>query len=197
MSTRKIRKELFQSMLDLEDGKISIKEANAISDKASDEIKSINKEIRNQKIALVKGTVLKPELKLSESDIKIARSIKSKLRKTAETIVEIGEDLEKAIEKKPRGFKNLFYAEIGISGRSAQRYMQIARHVKIQKLKEKNLLQGKTMADLLYIMHPSEDSKKSVDVNKVANGFYSRYKDDSETLENIMEELQKLIENAT
>ena len=75
--------------------------------------------------------------------------------------------------------------------------MQIARHVKIQKLKEKNLLQGKTMADLLYIMHPSEDSKKSVDVNKVANGFYSRYKDDSETLENIMEELQKLIENAT
>ena len=56
---------------------------------------------------VIKAEVVK-EIKLTSEDKKIAKKIKSKLRKTAETIIEIGEELIKAIEEKPRGFKDVF-----------------------------------------------------------------------------------------
>ena len=71
------------------------------------------------------------EIKLSNEDKKLAQEIKNKLKKTAQTIVEIGEALTNAIKYKKRGFKEAFYEEIGISDRSAQRYMQIANHPKM------------------------------------------------------------------
>lgn len=145
---------------------------------------------------VVKAEVLK-EIKLSKEDKKLAREIKSKLRKTAETIVEIGEALSNAIQDKQRGFKEVFYKEIGISDRSAQRYMQIANHIKIVELKENNELEGKTMADLLQLITPDTSSKEDkIDTKKVASGFYSRYKDNPDTLKAIIKELQDLLEQS-
>ena len=143
---------------------------------------------------VVKAEVVK-EIKLTSEDKKIAKKIKSKLRKTAETIIEIGEELIKAIEEKPRGFKEVFYKEIGISDRSAQRYMQIANHVKVIELKENNELEGKTMTDLLQLITPDTSSKEgNIDTKKVASGFYSRYKDKPDTLKKIIKELQDMLE---
>lgn len=137
------------------------------------------------------------EIKLTSEDKKIAKKIKSKLRKTAETIIEIGEELIKAIEEKPRGFKEVFYKEIGISDRSAQRYMQIANHVKVIELKENNELEGKTMTDLLQLITPDTSSKDgNIDTKKVASGFYSRYKDKPDTLKKIIKELQDMLEQS-
>jgi hypothetical protein len=133
----------------------------------------------------------------TSEDKKIAKKIKSKLRKTAETIIEIGEELIKAIEEKPRGFKEVFYKEIGISDRSAQRYMQIANHVKVIELKENNELEGKTMTDLLQLITPDTSSKEgNIDTKKVASGFYSRYKDKPDTLKKIIKELQDMLEQS-
>lgn len=145
---------------------------------------------------VVKAEVVK-EIKLTSEDKKIAKKIKSKLRKTAETIIEIGEELIKAIEEKPRGFKEVFYKEIGISDRSAQRYMQIANHPKIIDLKE-NELEGKTMSDLLKLISPDTSMKsEKIDTKRIANGFYTRYKDKPETLKDIIKELQELLEKST
>ena len=145
---------------------------------------------------VVKGEGVK-EIKLTSEDKKIAKKIKSKLRKTAETIIEIGEELIKAIEEKPRGFKEVFYKEIGISDRSAQRYMQIANHVKVIELKENNELEGKTMTDLLQLITPDTSSKEgNIDTKKVASGFYSRYKDKPDTLKKIIKELQDMLEQS-
>ena len=145
---------------------------------------------------VVKAEVVK-EIKLTSEDKKIAKKIKSKLRKTAETIIEIGEELIKAIEEKPRGFKEVFYKEIGISDRSAQRYMQIANHVKVIELKENNELEGKTMTDLLQLVAPDTSSKEgNIDTKKVASGFYSRYKDKPDTLKKIIKELQDMLEQS-
>ncbi len=144
---------------------------------------------------VVKGTIEK-EVKLTSEEKKLAKEIKSKLRKTAETIVEIGEALANAIEKKPKGFKKVFYKEIGMSDRSAQLYMQIANHIKIKELVEKKQLDGKTMTDLLQIITPDISIKEAADIDtkKVASGFYSRYKDKPETLKKIIAELQNLLE---
>ena len=145
---------------------------------------------------VVKAEVVK-EIKLTSEDKKIAKKIKSKLRKTAETIIEIGEELIKAIEEKPRGYKEVFYKEIGISDRSAQRYMQIANHVKVIELKENNELEGKTMTDLLQLITPDTSSKEgNIDTKKVASGFYSRYKDKPDTLKKIIKELQDMLEQS-
>ena len=145
---------------------------------------------------VIKAEVVK-EIKLTSEDKNIAKKIKSKLRKTAETIIEIGEELIKAIEEKPRGFKEVFYKEIGISDRSAQRYMQIANHVKVIELKENNELEGKTMTDLLQLITPDTSSKEgNIDTKKVASGFYSRYKDKPDTLKKIIKELQDMLEQS-
>lgn len=145
---------------------------------------------------VVKAEIVK-EIKLTSEDKKLAREIKSKLRKTAETIVEIGEALNSAIQDKQRGFKEVFYKEIGISDRSAQRYMQIANHVKVIELKKNNELEGKTMTDLLQLVTPDTSSKEGkIDTKKVASGFYSRYKDKPDTLKEIIKELQEMLEQS-
>lgn len=136
-------------------------------------------------------------IELTKDDKKLAKEIKSKLKKTAQTIVEIGEALSNAVKDKERGFKEIFYKEIGISDRSAQRYMQIANHPKIIELKEENQLEGKTMTDLLQLIAPDTSIKKDkIDTKKIANGFYSRYKDKPETLKEIINELQTLLNNS-
>ena len=145
---------------------------------------------------VIKGTVVK-EYKLTGKDKKLARSIKGKLRKTAEIIVEIGEELTNTLKDKPRGFKEPFYREIGISNRSAQRYIQIANHVKVIELKEKSELEGKTMTDLLQLVTPDTSIKKDkIDSKKIASGVYSRYKDKPDTLKEIIKELQGLLEQS-
>jgi hypothetical protein len=137
------------------------------------------------------------EIKLSNEDKKLAQEIKNKLKKTAQTIVEIGEALTNAIKYKKRGFKEAFYEEIGISDRSAQRYMKIANHPKIIDLKE-NELEGKTMSDLLKLISPDTSMKsEKIDTKRIANGFYTRYKDRPETLKDIIKELQELLEKST
>ena len=84
-----------------------------------------------------------------------------------------------------------------MSKRSALRYQQIANHVKIQELKSNSGLEGKTMTDLLVIMAPDQDNNtQKINVHNVAKSFYNRYKDDKDSLKAIIDELQKLINNA-
>jgi len=145
---------------------------------------------------IVKGEVV---LELSKEDKETAQSIKDKLKKTAETIIEIGEKITKALEgkEKKKGYKALFYKEIGISDRTAQRYIQIAKNEKVLELKRKDELAGKTMVDLLQIIAPDTTVKQNtIDVKKAATGFYSRYKSEPENLKKIIEELQRLLEQA-
>ena len=76
--------------------------------------------------------------------------------------------------------------------------MQIANHVKVIELKEKDELEGKTMTDLLQLVAPDTSSKEGkIDTKKVASGFYSRYKDKPDTLKDIIKELQELLEKST
>lgn len=206
MANRKIselRADTFQSMKDLQAGKITIDEANVLSEQAGIEIKAYNKRIsevkkglKDEKSRIIDVTVIEP-LKLNTEDMQLAKTIKEKLRKTAETIVEIGESISKAIIGKEKEYRDLFYETIGMSSRSAQRYMQIANHVKIQELKSANQLEGKTMTDLLSIMSPKQqESSKTINVSEVANNFYNRYKNNPVELENIMNELQRLIDSS-
>jgi len=149
---------------------------------------------------VIKGTVVK-DCELTSKDKDIAKRIKRKLRRTAETIVWIGEELTKAIKDKPRGFKEQFYREIGMSDRSAQRYMQIAKNVKVIELKEKSELEGKTMTDLLQLVAPDTSVKDGkTNSKKIASGIYSRYKDKPDVLKEIIKSLQSLqasLENKT
>ena len=143
-----------------------------------------------------KGTRnLANNLELSAEDKKLAQEIKNKLRKTTQTIVEIGEDLTNAIKKKKRGFKEIFYEEIGISSRSAQRYMKIANHPLVIKLKEENQLEGKTMTDLEKLISSSKykKEKSNLDIKKVAKSLFIRYKNNPKELQDIINELQTLI----
>lgn len=143
--------------------------------------------IKQQKeVEIVKG--------LSAEHKDLANKIKSKIRKTAELIVEIGEEISSAVKDKPSKYKELFYDEIGMSRRSALRYQQIANHAKIQELKSNSGLEGKTMTDLLVIMAPEQDNNsQKINVHNVAKSFYNRYKDDKDSLKAIIDELQKLI----
>ncbi|MGJ0317056.1 hypothetical protein NG754_11065, partial [Aliarcobacter cryaerophilus] len=68
---------------------------------------------------------------------------------------------------------------------------------KIIELKEENQLEGKTMTDLLQLIAPDTSIKEEkIDTKRVANGFYSRYKDKPETLKEIINELQTLLNNS-
>lgn len=157
-----------------------------------------------KKIELEIGNYIQPKEKekvkvvqsLSAEHKKLANKIKSKIRRTAELIVEIGEEISNVVKDKPTKYKELFYHEIGMSKRSALRYQQIANHIKIQELKSKSELEGKTMTDLLVIMAPEQDNKpRKVNAHNVAKSFYNRYKDDKDSLKEIIDELQKLINN--
>ncbi|MGJ0316988.1 hypothetical protein NG754_10720, partial [Aliarcobacter cryaerophilus] len=69
---------------------------------------------------------------------------------------------------------------------------------KIIELKEENQLEGKTMTDLLQLIAPDTSIKEEkIDTKRVANGFYTRYKDRPETLKDIIKELQELLEKST
>jgi hypothetical protein len=134
-------------------------------------------------------------IKLSEEDRLIAKEIKNKLRKTAETIVDIGEALTNAIKGKKKGFKEIFYEEIGISSRSAQRYMKIANHPMVLQLKKENQLEGKTMTDLEKLISSSKYKKEkyNLDIKKVAKSLFTRYKTKPEELKEIVNELNYLL----
>lgn len=196
-----MRVEISQAYKDFVSSKITSEEALNIAEKCGEEGKAFEKQIKEQLKSIKKtrttvAEVVTEPIKLTSADIELAKKIKAKLRKTAETIVEIGETITKAVEKQPKGYKDLFYKAVGMSARSAQRYMQIANHVKIQALKKKQDLEGKTMTDLLLITSPSQISTKSINTSKVANGIYTRYKDNPNDLEKIMEEIQKLIDDS-
>lgn len=138
-----------------------------------------------------------PEI-LSRDHKNAAKKIRNKLRKTAEVIVEIGNDIIKAVDGKSSKYKELFYAEIGMSKRSAQRYQQIASHTKIQELIDNNELENKTMADLLSIMStPKEENSapKVTNVIKAATSVYNKYKTEPDTLKQIIKELEKMLED--
>lgn len=178
-------------MKDLREGSFRILETNVINNNEKEKINVIDRELRTMEKA--KKEIVKIEVvSLTENQIALARSIKEKLRKTAETIIEIGNELEKATKEMKKGTIILFYKEIGISTRSAQRYKQIAKHKSVRQLTPKDL-EGKTMTDLLVLISPEKDDAKKTNIKKVAGGLYSRYKDKPEELKLIIEELQNLM----
>lgn len=139
---------------------------------------------------------------LSQKSNEAIKLIKTKLRKTAQTIIEIGELLIEAIDKEPADYKKKFYDELGMSERSGQRYMQIARSEAIQKLKNEQpkLLDNMTMTDLLSKMNENDkpatnsDEKPEIEASKRAKNIFKKYKDNPNTLEEIIINLQKMLE---
>lgn len=77
--------------------------------------------------------------------------------------------------------------------RSALRYQQIANNVKVLELKKNNQLEGKTMQDLMQLISTPQKSPINRDTQKVAQGFYNKYKNEPDKLKAIVNELQKLI----
>jgi len=158
---------------------------------------SINNEQSESKneITVIKSFVLTDDYK------KLAKEIKGKLRKTAETIIEIGDLLINATDDLPKGVKELFYKEIDMSPRSAQRYMQIAKSEKV-KLLNKEALKGQTMTDLLKLVVTNKPktteykANRNVDTKKVAKSLYTKYRDDSSKIQSIITELQTLLKEA-
>ncbi|MFA5461367.1 MAG: hypothetical protein WC274_04735 [Sulfurimonas sp.] len=141
------------------------------------------------------GILLSPK---SNEAIKL---IKNKLRKTAETIIEIGELLIEAIDGKAADYKNEFYKQLGMSERSGQRYMQIARSAVIQQLKsdEPKQLDNMTMTDLLHKINEEKkpatnsDEKPRIEPSKRAESIYNRYKNEPKILEEIINNLQDML----
>ena len=133
--------------------------------------------------------------KLTEEHKKIASNIKTKLRKTAELIVEIGIQISEAVKNQPSKYKELFYEEIGMSKRSALRYQQIANNLQVQELKDKNELVGKTMQDLIHLISVPTKTTATIDPHKVAQGFFSKYGKEPDKLKEIIKELQVLLDN--
>lgn len=139
---------------------------------------------------------------LSEKSNEAIKQIRAKLRKTAQTIIEIGELLIEAISDKDKDYKYEFYKQLGMSERSALRYMQIARSEAIQKLKSETpkSLDNMTMTDLIHEMNknnkPTDDNdeKPKIEPSKRAKDIFRRYKDSPDTLEEIIMNLQKMIE---
>ena len=145
---------------------------------------------------IVKSEVVK-DVQLSDAHKQVAKKIQGLLSKTAQTIVEIGTLMNDTLKEKQKvkGYKSLFYKEIGMSERSAQRYMQIAKNTKVLTLHKKNELEGKTMTDLIVLISSDGKSKSEVtDIKKVANGFYTKYKSKPDTLKEIIVKLEELIE---
>ncbi len=142
------------------------------------------------------GILLSPK---SNEAIKL---IKTKLRKTAQTIIEIGELLIEAIDNEPADYKKEFYKQLGMSERSGQRYMQIARSEVIQKLKngEPKQLDNMTMTDLLHKINDKKkpatnsDEKPRIKPSKRAESIYNRYKNEPEILKEIITKLQDMLE---
>ncbi|MFA7353488.1 MAG: hypothetical protein WCZ70_02595 [Sulfurimonadaceae bacterium] len=142
------------------------------------------------------GILLSPK---SNEAIKL---IKNKLRKTAETIIEIGELLIEAIDgKESIDYKKEFYKQLGMSERSGQRYMQIAKSEIIQKLKieKPKQLEHMTMSDLLYEINDKKKTdnngkdKPKIEASKRAKNIYKQYKNDPKTLEEIINNLQDML----
>ncbi len=139
---------------------------------------------------------------LSEKSNEAIKQIRAKLRKTAETIIEIGQLLIEAISDKDKDYKYEFYKQLGMSERSALRYMQIARSEAIQKLKSETpkSLDNMTMSDLLHEMNknnkPTDDNdeKPKIEPSKRAKDIFRRYKDSPDTLEEIISELKNMLE---
>lgn len=164
------------------------------------EDKKDNKKIKDiediKQLDNTSGILLSPK---SNEAIKL---IKTKLRKTAQTIIEIGELLIEAIDKEPADYKKKFYDELGMSERSGQRYMQIARSEVIQKLKngEPKQLDNMTMTDLLHKINEEKkpatnsDEKPKIEASKRAENIFNRYKNEPETLEEIIMNLQDMLE---
>lgn len=136
------------------------------------------------------------ECNLTEEHKSIAANIKLKLRKTAQTIIEIGEEISNVVKGQSKEYKEMFYEEIGMSRRSALRYQQIANNAKVQELQKNKQLEGKTMQDLIQLISTPQKTPTDRDINKVAQGFYNKYKSEPDKLKAIIDEIQELVKNS-
>lgn len=139
---------------------------------------------------------------LSQKSNEAIKLIKTKLRKTAQTIIEIGELLVEAIDNESADYKKEFYNQLGMSERSGQRYMQIAKSKVIQTLKndEPKSLENMTMTDLVNKINEDKktdtnaEEKPQIETLKRAENIYKKYKNDPATLEEIIANLQTMLE---
>lgn len=139
---------------------------------------------------------------LSQKSNEAIKLIKTKLRKTAQTIIEIGELLVEAIDNESTDYKKEFYNQLGMSERSGQRYMQIAKSKVIQTLKndEPKSLENMTMTDLVNKINEDKktdtngEEKPKIETFKRAENIYKKYKNDPATLEEIIANLQIMLE---
>ena len=139
---------------------------------------------------------------LSQKSNEAIKLIKTKLRKTAQTIIEIGELLVEAIDNESTDYKKEFYKQLGMSERSGQRYMQIAKSAVIQTLKndEPKSLENMTITDLVNKINEDKktdtnaEEKPKIETFKRAENIYKKYKNDPATLEEIIANLQTMLE---
>ena len=91
----------------------------------------------------------KAELIITPPLAKITEDIKTKITRTALDNIEIGELLIKAKKIVEHGSWEMYYKSIGIGKQTAERYMHIAKHPEIQKLKAEGKLDGLNMNAIL------------------------------------------------
>ncbi len=101
----------------------------------------------------------------------VANKIKGLVTTSALAKIEIGELLIEYKKDIEHGGLTPFYESIGMSERTGQYYMEIARHEEVQKRKKEGKLEGLNMQDLLVLIgarvNRRGDDGTSKDVKKV------------------------------
>ncbi len=103
-----------------------------------------------KKVEKIKDLELTLELK--EEHKEVFSEIRGLINTSALAKIQIGELLIKHTEKLKKGYKIAYYAEVGLSSRTAQRYKDIASNPEVQKLKAENKLDGLNMSRILELI---------------------------------------------
>lgn len=140
---------------------------------------------------------------MSKDLSEVINTIKKLVRKSAKDIITIGKVLVET--KVPHGSKKMFYKEIGMSSRTAQRYKTIYKSHRVQKLLAADDLEGLNFTQLILLARDKKETKTSpqekeeevipseIDFKEEAHEIFKNYKDilDFQTL---VKELQLLLE---
>jgi len=196
MSKKLIIEKAFNAIQALQEGSITIEEANKISE---DNRNSLN-ELKKQNAQKAKELRLIKQAKTNNFTKEVQKAIndiKLYVTKSAEHIIKIGDVLNSITDKLKRGTKGKFYTAIGMTQRTAQRYKKIAANPEIQKLKNEGNLANLNLTQMLTIIGEKQEASNNteIDFTKVAQGIYTRYKEPAQ-LEALIEALTKLLDKS-
>ncbi len=201
MGTKEIRTEALDTTKGLQDGTITTREADKVYNKNSDIFNKWDTELAQieKALKLNKQSTSKEAKNINTFTLEVQKAIndiKLYVVKSAEHIIKIREILNSITGELKRGTKRKFYNAIGMSDRTAQRYMKIASNSKIQQMKKDGKLENLNLSKMLILIGENQEASKNTptDFSKVAQGIYARYKEPAQ-LESIIDELTKLLDS--